>query len=105
MNILGINAVFHESAAALVVDGAVVAAAEEERFIRIKHGKPARVDNPHVLPANAIRYCLDHAGLTASDIDRVAYSFDSRLRRETFRAEWWPDPSVEAVFLERLGAV
>ncbi len=45
MRILGINSVYHESAATLLVDGQVVAAAEEERFSRIKHAKPARVDN------------------------------------------------------------
>jgi carbamoyltransferase len=50
MNILGINAVFHESSAALIIDGEVVAACEEERFNRIKLAKEARVDNPHELP-------------------------------------------------------
>ena len=63
MNVLGINSVFHESSAALLVDGKVVAACEEERFNRVKHGKPARIDNPHELPEQAIRFCLDHAGL------------------------------------------
>ena len=47
MNILGINSVFHESSAALIIDGEVVAACEEERFNRIKHAKEARVENPH----------------------------------------------------------
>src|SRR3954454_14909646 len=76
MNILGINAVYHESAAALLVDGALVAAAEEERFNRIKRGKDSNVDNPHLFPEHAIRFCLDHAGLRPGDIDHVAYSFD-----------------------------
>ena len=105
MNILGINAVFHESAAALVVDGKVVVACEEERFNRIKHAKEARVDNPHVLPVQAAQFCLDYAGLKASDIDRVAYSFDPALRAAEFRAEWWPDSRLEAQFLQRLGEV
>jgi carbamoyltransferase len=105
VNILGINAVYHDSAAALLVDGALVAAVEEERFNRIKYGKLPDVDNPHQLPERAIRFCLDHAGLTADDIDHVAYSFDPRLRQTRYRAEWWPDPRAEEVFLLRLGQV
>ncbi|QPF86309.1 carbamoyltransferase [Bradyrhizobium genosp. L] len=104
VNILGINSVYHESAAALLVDGKLVAAVEEERFNRIKHGKPAEFDNPHQLPERAIRYCLNHAGLTAKDIDHVAYSFDPKLRRKRYRAEWW-DPRSEETFRLRLGQV
>ena len=104
MNILGINSVYHESAAALLVDGALVAAAEEERFNRIKHGKEAEWDNPHQLPERAIRFCLKHAGLNPRDIDHVAYSFDPKLRRKRYRAEWW-DPKVEETFQLRLGQV
>ena len=105
MNILGINSVYHESAAAILVDGALVAASEEERFNRIKHGKEANVDNPHQFPEHAIRFCLDYAGLRGCDIDHVAYSFKPQLRRTRFRAEWWPDPRWEEVFLLRLGEV
>ena len=50
VNVLGINSVYHESAAALVVDGTLVAAVEEERLNRIKHGKQAEFDNPHQTP-------------------------------------------------------
>jgi carbamoyltransferase len=105
LNILGINAVYHDPSAALLVDGALVAAVEEERFNRIKYGKLPDVDNPHQFPERAIRFCLDHAGLTADDIDHVAYSFDPGLRQTRFRAEWWPDPRAEEVFLLRLGQV
>lgn len=105
MNVLGINAVYHESAAAIVVNGQVVAACEEERYTRVKHAKEARVDNPHVLPENAIRSVLDYAGLRLSDIDLVAYSFDPRIRRAEFRAEWWPDSRLEAEFLGNLDRV
>jgi len=105
VNILGINSVYHESAAALLVDGEIVAAAEEERFNRIKHGKQSDIDNPHQLPERAIRFCLDHAGLSADDIDHVAYSFDPQQRRARYRSEWWPDPRLEEVFLLRLGEV
>ena len=104
MNILGINSVYHESAAALLVDGVLVAAVEEERFNRIKHGKPAEFDNPHQFPERAIRFCLNHAGLTAADIDHVAYSYNPELRRKQYRAEWW-DPKLEETFRLRLGQV
>ena len=99
MNILGINAVYHESAAALLVDSELVAAAEEERFNRVKHGKHPTVDNPHVFPERAIRFCLDHAGLRTRDIDHVAYSFEPKLRRKEYRAEWWPDPRRAAILI------
>ena len=104
MNILGINCVYHESAAALLLDGELVAAVEEERFNRIKHGKEADFDNPHQFPERAIRFCLKHAGLTAADIDHVAYSFDPKMRRKQYRAEWW-DPRLEETFRLRLGQV
>jgi carbamoyltransferase len=65
MNILGISAFYHDSAAALVVNGEIVAAAQEERFTRKKHDSG--------FPENAIKYCLDEAGLKASDIDHVAF--------------------------------
>lgn len=56
VNVLGINSVYHESAAALLVDGELVAAVEEERFNRIKHGKEADWDNSHQLPERSIRF-------------------------------------------------
>jgi carbamoyltransferase len=104
VNVLGINSVYHESAAALLVDGKLVAAVEEERFNRIKHGKQAEFDNPHQLPERAIRFCLNHAGLSAGDIGHVAYSFDPKLRRKRYRTEWW-DPKSEETFQLRLGQV
>ena len=63
--ILGISAFYHDSAAALVVDGRIVAAAQEERFSRKKHD--AR------FPTHAIQYCLREAGLKASELDYVAF--------------------------------
>src|SRR2546423_13572856 len=105
MNVLGINSVFHESSAALTIDGKVVAAVEEERFNRVKHAKQSRIDNPHELPELAIQFCLEHAGLKPSEIDRVAYSFDPRVRRAEYHAEWWPDPDMEDDFLHCLGMV
>jgi carbamoyltransferase len=63
--ILGISAYYHDSAATLVVDGTIVAAAQEERFTRIKHD--------HGFPTNAIAYCLAEAGLSAEDLDYVGF--------------------------------
>lgn len=104
VKILGINSVYHESAAALLVDGELVVAVEEERFNRIKHGKLVNFDNPHQFPERAIRFCMKHAGLTAGDIDHVAYSFDPKLRRTQYRAEWW-DQRLEETFRLRVGQV
>lgn len=82
MRILGVNAVFHDSAAALVVDGEVVAAAEEERFSRRKHGKHAVPFATWELPVAAIRWCLESAGLAAEEIDAIGYSYDPSLMHE-----------------------
>ncbi|HEX2179277.1 MAG TPA: carbamoyltransferase C-terminal domain-containing protein [Actinomycetota bacterium] len=79
MRILGINAAFHDPAAALVVDGRIVAAAEEERFTRRKHGKPAVPFSTWEVPEQSARWCLAHAGLRPQDLDAVAYSYDPAL--------------------------
>ncbi|HSJ93926.1 MAG TPA: carbamoyltransferase C-terminal domain-containing protein [Gaiellaceae bacterium] len=79
MRVLGINAVFHDPAAALVVDGVTVAAAEEERFSRRKHGKPPVAFSTWELPEAAARWCLERAGLEPGDLDAVAYSYDPDL--------------------------
>ena len=65
MRILGISAYYHDSAAALVVDGTPLAAAQEERFTRRKHD-PA-------FPTNATRYCLAEAGVSLSELDAVVF--------------------------------
>jgi len=77
--VLGINAVFHDPAAALLVDGETVAAAEEERFTRRKHGKAPVAFSTWELPEKATAFCLRRAGLTARDLDAVAYSYDPAL--------------------------
>jgi carbamoyltransferase len=61
-------------------DGKIVAFAEEERFNRIKHAKPARVDNPDILPTNAIRYCLNQANIGFADILHIGHSFHPETR-------------------------
>lgn len=76
MHTLGINAAFHDCSAALVCDGKVIAAAEEERFTRIKHGKrPVPFSTWH-LPFHAIDYCLREADIALTELAHVAYAFD-----------------------------
>jgi carbamoyltransferase len=65
MLILGISAFYHDSAAALLRDGEIVAAAQEERFTRKKHDPG--------FPDNALKYCLDEAGIGLQDVDHVAF--------------------------------
>ncbi|GAB5502404.1 carbamoyltransferase family protein [Pyruvatibacter sp.] len=65
MKILGLSAFYHDSAAALLVDDRIVAAAQEERFTRKKHDS--------AFPTHSINYCLEEAGLTIDDIDHVAF--------------------------------
>ena len=72
MNVLGISCFYHDAAAALYRDGALVAAAEEERFTRRKHDSE--------FPAHAARYCLESAGLTIDQIDRVVF-YEKPLRK------------------------
>ncbi|NGZ06952.1 MAG: carbamoyltransferase [Magnetococcales bacterium] len=65
MRILGLSAYYHDSAAALVVDGRIVAAAQEERFTRIKHDA--------AFPTHAVRYCLETAGIRLSQVDHIVF--------------------------------
>jgi carbamoyltransferase len=78
-SVLGINAAFHDPSAALVVDGRIVAAAEEERFSRRKHGKQAVPFSAWEMPERSARWCLGHAGLRAGELDAVACSYDPAL--------------------------
>jgi carbamoyltransferase len=78
-SVLGINAAFHDPSAALVVDGRIVAAAEEERFSRRKHGKQAVPFSAWEMPERSARWCLEHAGLRAGELDAVACSYDPAL--------------------------
>lgn len=79
MYTLGINAVYHDSAAALLKDGVVIAAAEDERFTHVKHAKRPVPFSTWQLPFDAIDYCLKEAGIELADVDHVAYSYDPRL--------------------------
>ena len=79
MYTLGINAVYHDSAAALLRDGVVLAAAEDERFTHVKHAKRPVPFSTWQLPFDAIDYCLREAGITLADVDHIAYSYDPAL--------------------------
>lgn len=72
MKILGLSFGFHDSAAALLIDGVIVAAAQEERFTRVKHDAE--------FPRRSIDYCLGQAGLTPSDVDRIVY-YENALKK------------------------
>ena len=93
--VLGLNAVFHDPAAALLVDGVVVAAAEEERFSRRKHGKTPVAFATWELPEQAMAWCLEHAGVTPAELDAVAYSYDPDLAMQ-------PDGDITAAEWEGL---
>jgi carbamoyltransferase len=79
MKVLGINAIFHDPAAALVVDGSIVAAAEGVRFRRRPHGTRPVPFSAWELPELSAAWCLESAGLRPEDLDAVAYSFDPAL--------------------------
>jgi carbamoyltransferase len=83
VRVLGVNAVFHDPAAALIIDGEIVAAAEEERFTRRKHGKSPVAFSTWELPERSARWCLSHAGLRPDELDAVAYSYDPELAPPT----------------------
>ena len=97
MIILGLSgALGHDPSAALLVDGEVVAAAEEERFVREKHAT-------NRMPQQAARYCLEEAGLAAAQIDAVAFpyapiSIGSIARWHYARRHWYaPDRALDAI--------
>jgi carbamoyltransferase len=94
-SILGISAYYHDSAAALVRDGEIVAAAQEERFTRKKHD--------HRFPTNAVEYCLREAGITAADLDAVVF-YDKPLQKFVRLLETYLDyaPSGIRSFLQAM---
>jgi carbamoyltransferase len=95
VSILGISSFYHDSAACLVVDGEIVAAAQEERFTRIKHD--------HNFPLNAVRYCLSEANLNADNLDYVGF-YDKPLLKFDRLLETYLDyaPSGFSSFLKAL---
>ena len=95
VSILGISAFYHDSAACLVIDGEIVAAAQEERFTRIKHD--------HRFPLHAARYCLSEANLTAAQLDYVGF-YDKPLLKFDRLLETYLDysPSGFSSFLKSM---
>ena len=95
VSILGISAFYHDSAACLVVDGEIVAAAQEERFTRVKHD--------HRFPLNAARYCLNEAGIKAEQLNYVGF-YDKPLLKFDRLLETYLDyaPSGFSSFLKAL---
>ncbi len=96
MNILGINIYGHDTAAAIVVDGKLIGAVEEERFTRIKH------DND--FPVKAIDYCMREAGIGINDIDYIAVSRDpKRLFTEKYLKYTLDNfPKANEIFLQSI---
>ena len=82
--ILGISCFYHDSAASLVVDGDIVAAAQEERFTRIKHDSS--------FPVNAIIYCLEESGLEMKAIDKLFFYDNSYIKFERFTSTVLKNP-------------
>ena len=76
MYILGISGLYHDSAAALIQDGEIVAAAQEERFTRVKHDLR--------LPVHAMEYVLREAGITADSLEAVVYYDNPLLTMDRF---------------------
>ena len=87
MRVLGISAFYHDSAAALVEDGRVVAAAQEERFTRKKHDSR--------FPPQAIAYCLEAGGVRSGDIDKVVF-YDKPFLKFERLLETYAQPSRRA---------
>lgn len=92
MNVVGISALYHDSAACLLQDGVLTAAAQEERFSRQKH-------DPSI-PKRAFRYCLEQAGLSIADIDCVAYYENPGQKLE--RQIWMCLPRLSKELCEKL---
>ncbi|MBL1174938.1 carbamoyltransferase family protein [Pantanalinema sp. GBBB05] len=85
MYTLGINAAYHDPAACLIHNGQVIAAAEEERFTHVKHGKRPIPFSTYELPFHAIAYCLQAANIHLADIEQIAYSYDPFLLLGKYR--------------------
>ncbi|HET8547552.1 MAG TPA: carbamoyltransferase N-terminal domain-containing protein [Bryobacteraceae bacterium] len=95
MRVLGISCYFHDAAAALVDDGRLIAAAEEERFSRQKHDAG--------FPAHAIEFCLRTAGISASELDRIVFYEEPFLRLERLLVSaLWTFPRSRRQFQEAM---
>src|SRR5215211_5575989 len=97
MYILGVNAYHGDAAAAMLKDGRLIAAAEEERFNRLKHSAG--------FPAHAIKYCLDEAGISLAELDHVGISRDpsAHLHKKILFAATRVASLAKSRFRDRLG--
>ncbi len=106
--VLGINTTYHELAACLLKDGKLIAAVEEERFSRVKHGKKALIDNPDTIPYASIDYCLQQADITLRDVEIIGLSFCPEYRLKNinidpfFQAGDWGSEDGEKLFHAKL---
>lgn len=109
--ILGLNFAYHELAACLIKDGHLIAAVEEERFSRIKRGKKALVNNPHILPQQAMQFCLDVAKIKLSDVDHIGLSFYPQGRLANINSDAyasdgdWGSEKGERLFYKKIMTV
>ena len=95
MNILGINAYHGDASAALIQNGQLIAAVEEERFNRVKHWAG--------FPEKSIRYCLETAGITAQDLDHIAVSYNPKANlNQKLRFTLQKRPSLKSL-MDRFG--
>ena len=109
---LGINSVYHESSAAIMKNGVLIAAIEEERFNRVKHAKSATIESAAILPYAAIDWCLKKAGVTIREVDAIGLSFEpdkrveaiSLVQEETIPGEWG-SPEGEMKFVENIKTI
>ncbi len=109
--ILGINSVYHELSACLLKDGKLIAAVEEERFTRLKHGKPALIDNPEILPQESIKFCLKKADINFDEIAKIGISFQPQARLKNIGLDKnfvegdWGSRSGEEIFFRKLMSI
>ena len=106
--VLGINSAYHESSVCLIENGKIIIAIEEERLNRVKHAKPAKVDNPNIIPVKSIQFCLEKAGIDWQEVAQIGYSFnpEKRLINKDFSEPCiqgdWGSVSGEELFYQKL---
>jgi len=101
-SVLGLNSVFHDPSAAIVVDGVILGAIEEERLSRRKSRKKPVPFSNWEFPELAAKWCISNAGLRPQDIDAVAYSFDPQIMKETnadVSADYWE--GLRQIYVEK----
>jgi carbamoyltransferase len=111
MIILGINSVYHESSVCLIVNGKLIAAIEEERLIRVKHAKEAKIDNPDELPLLTINKCLEMGKVKLEEVDKIGFSFDPEKRlsniivQDAYEVGNWGSEEGEKLFYSKLKSI